>query len=333
MRRTDFLSSIPRVQIVEAPGGKSYVQITSLPRVFEHLHERHALRRQEVIDCHSVLAECVSEMGIPLWAAIDEWIATHSSVCGLAKAGEHPEALSSDEIINEGRRLWAMSKDFPWSRLRSLSDKLIKSFIDHNLPATGSEDLWRKYEAALEAAGQYWFRRSVGDHLSTGFHTAISANFKMLGMAVEVLLRSDHNWEARGPLNRGEAYLRFEDPRRMQAHLDSALDLATYLSTTHMSFLHASDGLLWDSAGSNPSPFFVLLPKSDMMALDIDAIAELDMRLSGERLSGFTCANPPIWNLDFSRTGMVPGRIPQLLSAALSRGVPEPVTRTDVLYA
>lgn len=169
-----------------------------------------------------------------LWEKISDWININDEVLGLAEIRDGKLfPFDPESILREMEELYSRSKEFPPSKLRSYATKLSEHFVRKLLldaKETHPEKLL-KYQELLSQDSRYWFRRTAAEHLQTGMHTAISANFKMISAAVLAGENSD---------------LSLSETLKL---IDKALDAAHYLSTCHMAMLHAADGVLWDSAG------------------------------------------------------------------------------------
>lgn len=114
---------------------------------------------------------------------------------------------------------------FPWAWIRARSEEAVinRLRIDDDIT---------EYTKHLRKNGKYWFRETPHHHLKLGYHTAISAFWKMLGGGHALYLEKTGQFS---PSNR-----------------ESLLKLSRVMATFNLEMLLALDGVLWDGAAANP---------------------------------------------------------------------------------
>jgi hypothetical protein len=305
---SEFIRGLPARSDIIHPewSPEPLVSSADFPAIIESLHEAASLERPAACrqpatgdDIRQLLSRYAGALGQAIWLDVAEWSRQNSEVFGLSDTSSATLIpLNASAIDSEMHRLWLQSIDFPWSRLRSLADKLVKHFVGRHCSASGIDEVLRQignkeglclagYQGALDKCGRYWFRRSIEEHQATGFHTALSANFKMLGAVPHLLISAWRSSDA----GRAQAALAIvEDDAMVQNLLRQAQDVAHYLATCHMEFLHASDNLLWDSAGSRAAHGLAidLTSTPPVICIGLPAVMEAAKRLeTARRNAGF----------------------------------------------
>ena len=197
-----------------------------------------------------------------VWRELYAHIAASPETLGLANIVDGKlEATSAAQIDSEMLELYKRNWYFPPSKLRAYATRLAEYFC---LRHCHNHDV-DYYQTQLEGLAPYWFRRSVHEHLSTGFHTAFAVAFKLVIATAG----------AQALANRSLAL----------APLDQALErvfvLAMTLGTAHMNLLLASDGVLWDSAGAHPAPFikYIESESGQELAIESSTLSQIKLKL------------------------------------------------------
>lgn len=125
---------------------------------------------------------------------------------------------------------------FPWAWFRSRCTELLVEHLEKVLPKIleAHPKEAALYIKTLRKAGFYWFRQTPLHHLKLGYHTAISALWKMWGGGYELCLKHNIPW----------------DDKFQEKFFSYAKQTASF----HLEMLTAVDGTLWDGAGATSIP-------------------------------------------------------------------------------
>ena len=213
----------------------AYIPLRSFMRELETLQPPRSDARRSLSPKAALHRTSINSI-TKVWNEISAHIATNPDTLGLANIVDGKlEATSSVDIEGEMLQLYQRNWYFPPSKLRAYTTRLAEHFCLRHCASNDTD----YYQAQLSGLTPYWFRRSVNEHLSTGFHTAFAVAFKLV-IATAGAHASAQNKSALPPISQA---------------LDRLFVLAMTLGTAHMNLLLASDGVLWDSAGANPAPF------------------------------------------------------------------------------
>lgn len=125
---------------------------------------------------------------------------------------------------------------FPWAWFRSRCTEVLIEHLERVLPKIleNNPKEANTYLKSLKKAGFYWFRQTPLHHLKLGYHTAISALWKMWGGGVELCLKHNVEWNEK-------------------MH-EQFFNYAKQTASFHLEMLTAVDGVLWDGAGATSIP-------------------------------------------------------------------------------
>lgn len=129
------------------------------------------------------------------------------------------------EIGDYLRELKTRGSAFPWAWMRARCEEALLNRLKIKEDTT-------LYTKLLRKNGHYWFRETPYHHLKLGYHTAISAFWKMLGGGHALYMEKTGDFT--------------EQNRR------SLLKLTKIMATFNLEMLIALDGVLWDGAAANP---------------------------------------------------------------------------------
>lgn len=167
-----------------------------------------------------------------VWRIVQDLIATFPESGGLVDPTSHPPTpIAGTTIQEELAVIFARNPEFAIAKLRARASRVVEFAVTAYATRNATSEA---YPDALARTHPYWFRRSITDHLGTGFHTALSAFFRMLGLAPLIALRD------RGTLD------------DIGSIIDQLFELTMATATAHLDLLAHVDGLIWDSAGSTP---------------------------------------------------------------------------------
>jgi hypothetical protein len=178
----------------------------------------------------AALHESAGAFAETVWQRLVQWRHETGSLLGLVE-NNHLRSLESSEVMTEMHKLCEKQSDFHWARLRSICDGMIRHFTAQVVDDDGIGTLTTRYSSQLAGIGGHWFRKSVALHTGIGFHTAVSAIFKICATFNE------------------EFWLTSAKQKAFKDEIRPLSNLLTHLASCHLVILHASDGVLWDSAG------------------------------------------------------------------------------------
>ncbi len=139
--------------------------------------------------------------------------------------------LGKLEIDSYLKELKSRGSAFPWAWMRARCEEAVIKRLKITDDTT-------EYIKLLRKNGKYWFRETPYQHLKLGYHTAISAFWKMLGGGHALYLEKTGEFT---PGNR-----------------ESLLKVARMMATFNLEMLLALDGVLWDGAAANPLELDIL---------------------------------------------------------------------------
>lgn len=247
--------------------GLSYTSCRYLSRLFEQA-QRSAMQTEKTLQTEKAmrwqsfsgpnrddLYPRIAEAGLSIWDSIEAWLAHNGGVTILPD--KNAEGLvAMDPLILHDRLVdvWQQNINYAWSMLRSHTDFLFDFFCR---TASTLEELKTHYPEEYLSGSSYWFRRDPKTHMATGFHTAISCLFKLHAASYNLWVGAAST-ESDLALKR-EALKVLHSPELFLQHSRPLLSLARVLATCHLCMLQATDGVLWDSAGStSPHGFFLV---------------------------------------------------------------------------
>ena len=240
----------------------TYIPIRAFMRELEALQPaRSDVRR--ALSPKAALHRTSSESITQVWRELSNHIYTNQETLGLANTmNGNLDSISSAQLDLEMRELYQRNWYFPPSKLRAYATRLAEYFC---LRYCQNNDV-DYYQSQLKDLAPYWFRRSVHEHLSTGFHTSFAVAFKLI-IATAGAHRSSGRQTSLDSLSES---------------LERVFVLATTLGTAHMSLLLASDGILWDSAGANPAPFikFMHCGANQELAIESSALDQIRAKIA-----------------------------------------------------
>lgn len=225
----------PPPQIATATGPVAYTPIRIFMRELEKLQTARSDSRR-ALSPKAALHRTSTASISAVWRDLFSHISSNPQTLGLVEvhAGKL-EPLEHSKIEAQMRELYNRSWYFPPSKLRAYATRMAEHFSRQYCQNTDID----YYQSQLKQLVPYWFRRSVEEHLSTGFHTAFAVAFKLIIATVGAYRDAD----------------REQSLPSLGNSLDKMFVLATTLGSAHMSLLLATDGVLWDSAGAMPAPF------------------------------------------------------------------------------
>lgn len=133
--------------------------------------------------------------------------------------------LGKLEIDSYLKELKTRGSAFPWAWMRARCEEAVLNRLEIKEDST-------LYTKLLRKNGRYWFRETPYQHLKLGYHTAISAFWKMLGGGHALYIERTSDFT--------------EQNRR------ALLKLTKIMATFNLEMLIALDGVLWDGAAANP---------------------------------------------------------------------------------
>lgn len=199
------------------------------------------------------IQELAALFSVLVWSQVEERIQEYPETLGFGVIEEEQLVPLSPAYIEEDlKRMWERSSEFPISRLRAWSSRVLEYTVHDLLGGeepkillssdTPVVEAFLRYRELLAGTRNYWFRRTPAEHIGTGFHTALSACYRMLGAAGGLFLAA-----------RDELPQKSEGPRHYLGELTQQfLEVAQYTATAHLVMLPVLDGIVWDSAGSTP---------------------------------------------------------------------------------